>query len=116
MRKHYDDLAKVKKDERDDAQRRIRALLLNPFASDSSDSLGQLLLSVYKSVHPDATASLKRPQAPVNSTGSLARVPTELVGEWIARRGSGGSYVNPTTGQHSGPNATVESYKIFANG
>jgi hypothetical protein len=116
MRKHYDDLARVKKEERDEAQRRIQAVLLEAFVNDSSDSLAELLLSVYTSSHPEAAARLKRPQTPVNRPGAVARVPTELVGEWIARRGSGGSYVNPNTGQYSAPNATIESYKIFADG
>lgn len=112
MRKHYDDLAKVKKEARDEEQRRMQGVLLDAFAGDSSDSLAKLLLSVYTSSHPEAAANLKRPQSPGNRPG----VPAELVGEWIARRGSGGSYVNPSTGQSSGPNATIESYKIFADG
>jgi hypothetical protein len=116
MRRHYDDLAKVKKEERDEAQRRIQAILLEAFVNDPSDNLAELLLSVYTSSHPEAAAKLKRTQAPVNRPGAVAHVPTELVGEWIARRGSGGSYVNPNTGQYSAPNATIESYKIFADG
>ena len=116
MRKHYDDLANVKKEERDQAQQRVQALLLDAFAKDSTDPLAQLLLSVYTSSHPDSAAAAKRPQPPATVPGPVSRVPPEMVGEWIARRGSGGSYVNPTTGQSSGTNATVESYKIFANG
>lgn len=116
MRKHYDNLATVKKEARDEEQRRMQGVLLDAFAGDSADSLAKLLLSVYTSSHPEAAAKLKRPQSPANRPGAVARVPAELVGEWIARRGSGGSYVNPSTGQSSGPNATIESYKIFADG
>ena len=116
MRKHYDDLAKVKKEAQDEEQRRMQAILLDAFARDSDDSLAMLLLSVYASSHPEAAAKLKRPQSLGNRPGAEARVPAELVGEWIARRGTGGSYVDPRTGQSSGPNATVESYKIFADG
>ena len=55
-------------------------------------------------------------QAAVNPGPTPARVPAELVGEWIARRGSGSSYINPNTGQSCGANATIDSYKIFADG
>jgi hypothetical protein len=116
MRKRYDDLAKVKKEERDEAQRQLQAFLLDTFAKNTPGSLGEVLLSVYTSSHPEAAATLKRPQFPANGPGAVARVPAELVGEWIARRGSGGSYANPNTGQYSAPNATIESYRIFADG
>jgi hypothetical protein len=94
----------------------VQAVLLDAFAKDPGDSMAQLLLSVYKSAHPEAAANQKVPPVSVEKPGAVTGVPPELVGEWIARRGSGGSYVNPTTGQSSGTNATVESYKIFANG
>jgi hypothetical protein len=116
MRKLYDDLAVAKKEERDDTQRKVQTLLLDAFAGDSSDDLAKFLLSVYASSHPEAAANPNRSPAPASRPGVAARVPLELVGEWVARRGSGGSYVNPNTGQYSGPNATIESYKIFANG
>jgi hypothetical protein len=116
MRTGYDTLATAKKEERDAAQQRVQAVLLDAFPKEPTDNLAQFLLSVYKSSHPDTAGKVNRPQAPMNTPGAQGRVPPELVGEWIARRGSGGSYVNPTTGQHSGPNATVKSYKIFANG
>ena len=115
-RKHFEDLATKKKEERDEAQRQAQASMLDALAKGSSDSLAELLLSVYTSSHPEAAAKLKRPQSPVNRPGGGARVPEELIGEWIARRGTGGSYVNPNTGQYSAPNATIESYKIFADG
>ncbi|MBC7901291.1 MAG: hypothetical protein H7070_14700 [Saprospiraceae bacterium] len=115
MRTGYENLATAKKEERDAAQQRVQAVLLDAFPKEPTDGLAQFLLSVYKSSHPD-TAAVKPTQAPVNRPGTQGGVPAELVGEWIARRGSGGSYVNPTTGQHSGPNATVKTYKIFANG
>lgn len=115
MRKHYDDLAMVKKEERDQAQSRMQAILLDAFAKDPTDNMAQLLTSVYKSSHPEGGLAAKPPQAPMNRPAP-AGVPPEIVGEWIARRGTGGSYVNPNTGQSGGVNATIESYKIFANG
>ena len=116
LRKGYDDLARLKKEERDEAQRQLQAVLLDAFPKDPPGSLGEFLLSVYASSHPEAAAKLKRPQAPVSTPGAVGVVPAELVGEWEARFGSGTSYVNPNTGQHSAPNSTIDSYKIFANG
>jgi hypothetical protein len=43
-------------------------------------------------------------------------VPANLVGEWHARRGSGSSFFNPNTGSYGAPNATIDSYKFFADG
>ena len=115
MRKHYDGLVNVTPEQRNEARGRVQTLLLDAFVGDSADSLAQLLLSVYKASHPGAVITPKK-QAAVNPTVVPTRVPAELVGEWIARRGSGSSYINPNTGQTSGPNATIDSYKIFADG
>jgi hypothetical protein len=93
----------------------VQTLLLDAFVGDSADSLAQLLLSVYKASHPGAVITAKK-QAAGNPTAVPGGVPAELVGEWIARRGSGSSYVNPNTGQTGGPNATIDSYKILADG
>ena len=115
MRKHYDGLVKVTTEQRNEARGKVQTLLLDAFVGDSADSLAQLLLSVYKDSHPGAVITPKK-QAPGNPTAVSGRVPAELVGEWIARRGSGSSYVNPNTGQTGGVNATIDSYKIFADG
>jgi len=54
-----------------------------------ADSLAQLLLTVYKASHPGAVIT-PQTQSAVNPTPVPASgVPAELVGEWIARRGSG---------------------------
>jgi hypothetical protein len=93
----------------------VQKVLLDAFVEGSPDNLGQLLLSVYKASHPGEVITPKK-QTAVNPTVVPTRVPAELVGEWIARRGSGSSYINPNTGQTSGPNAVIDSYKIFADG
>ena len=114
-RKSYEGLVNVTKEQRNEAQGKLQTILLNAFVENPGDSLGELLLAVYKSAHPDVVITPKR-QAAAGPVAPPARVPTELVGEWIARRGSGSSYVNPNTGQTSAPNATIDSYKIFADG
>lgn len=116
MRKSYDTLLSATTEQRNDARGKIQTLLLDAFANDSADSLARLLLSVYKASHPGAVITPKTQAAANPPTAVPARVPAELVGEWIARRGSGSSYINPNTGQTSAPNATIDSYKIFADG
>jgi hypothetical protein len=113
-RKSYDGLANATNEQRNQAQGRVQKVLLDAFVERSPDNLGQLLLSVYKASHGEVITTKK--QAAVNPTAVPARVPAELVGEWMARRGSGSSYINPNTGQTFGPNATIDSYKIFADG
>jgi hypothetical protein len=114
MRKHYDGLVNTTPEQRAAAQRRVQSLLLDAFVGDSADRLAELLLEVYKASHPGVVIAKK--QVPVNPGPAPARVPAELLGEWIARRGSGSSYINPNTGQTGGANATIDSYKIFADG
>lgn len=43
-------------------------------------------------------------------------VPAEMTGQWLMREGSGSSYVSPSTGSYSAPNANAYQYKIFADG
>jgi hypothetical protein len=115
MRKSYEGLANATTEQRNEARGKIQTLLLDVFVKNSADSLAQLLLSVYKASHPGAVIT-PHTQSAANPTPVPAGVPAELVGEWIARRGSGSSYINPNTGQTGGVNATIDSYKIFADG
>ena len=115
MRKSYETLMNATTEQRNDARGKVQTLLLDVFVKNSDDSLGQLLLSVYKASHP-GVAITPRTQSAANPAPVAARVPAELVGEWIARRGSGSTYINPNTGQTSGSNGTIDSYKIFADG
>ena len=115
-RKGYEALANVRNEDRTKAQSEIQAILREGFADDPPGSLGELLRSVYASSHPNAPPVARNQQAPLNKPGGMTRVPSELVGEWLARGGSGSSYYNPRTGQTSAPNATIDSYKIFADG
>ena len=43
-------------------------------------------------------------------------VPSQLVGKWTLREGSGTSYRDSRTGQFSAPNANTYTYTISANG
>ena len=115
MRKGYDGLVNATKEQRDEARARVQTILLNAFVGGSADRLGELLLSAYKAAHPGVVITPKK-QATSNPVATPSRVPAELVGEWMARRGSGSSYINPNTGQTGGVNATIDSYKIFADG
>lgn len=115
MRKSYDSLANATPEQRNEARGKIQTLLLDVFVKNSADNLAQLLLSVYKASHPGAVIT-PQTQSAANPAPVRAGVPAELVGEWIARRGSGSTYINPNTGQTSGSNATIDSYKIFADG
>ena len=114
MRKSYDGLINATTEQRNAAQGRVQSVLLNAFVDGSADRLGDLLLAVYKASHPNVVIAPKKPAA--DNAGPPARVPAELIGEWIARRGSGSTYINPNTGQTGGTNATIDSYKIFADG
>ena len=51
-----------------------------------------------------------------SETNRVGNVPSELIGEWQARRGSGSSYYNPNSGSYGSPNGTIDSYKFFADG
>ena len=91
--------------------------LLESFRQQPPGTLAHLIAGFYAEAHPPAPSDGAKAQAPTSGApAGSGRVPAELVGEWIARRGSGSSYVNPSTGENSGPNATVDSYEIFANG
>jgi hypothetical protein len=109
-RKHFDSLANESQQRRNQERDRIRQVLLERFGNEPPETMWGLLISAYKEAHP---AGVPGSQQPGVRPGA---VPSELVGEWIARRGSGSSYQNPQTGQSGPPNATVASYKIFANG
>ena len=115
MRKSYDSLLNATTEQRNEARGKVQTLLLDVFAKNSADNLVQLLLSVYKASHPGATIT-PQTQSSANPAAVPGRVPAELVGEWIARRGSGSTYINPNTGQTSGSNGTIDSYKVFADG
>jgi hypothetical protein len=109
-RKHFDNLAAESQQRRDQERDRIQAVLLEAYGNEPPETMWGLLISAYKESHAAGKPGNQRP-------GTLSTaIPSELVGEWIARRGSGSSYQNSQTGQSGPPNATVANYKIFANG
>ena len=109
-RKRFDSLAAESQQLRNQERDRIRTVLLEAYGNEPPETMWGLLISAYRETSPAGT-----PGNPLTGARPTA-VPLELVGEWIARRGSGTSYRDPRTGQSGPPDATVASYKIFANG
>lgn len=104
--KAFQDIAKLNEmidaippDREQAARAAIQANILTELRKQPDDPASKLLLSVYNGARQRTTT-----------------VPSELVGEWQARRGSGSSYYNPNSGSYSAPNATIDSYKFFADG
>ena len=100
----------------------IQEKILEQLRQTPDDPTAKLLLSVYNKAHRTNTdegshvsSSVARGEQAVRPVSATA-IPNELVGEWIARRGSGSSYYNPNSGSYGAPNATTDSYKFFADG
>ena len=101
----------------------IQANILKELRKQPDDPAAKLLLAVYSGARVQDSSDLSRVsssgrQHDAHSAGAptATTVPAELVGEWQARRGSGSSYYNPNSGSYSAPNATIDSYKFFADG
>lgn len=109
-RKHFDNLSAETQQRRDQERDRIQSVLLEAYGNEPPETMWGLLISAYKESQAAGKPGIQPPGARPTA------IPAELVGEWIARRGSGSSYQNPQTGQSGPPNSTVASYKIFANG
>jgi hypothetical protein len=90
--------------------------LLESFRQQAPGTLAHLIAGFYAEAHKADGSGGPGAQPRASGAAGSGRVPAELVGEWIARRGSGTTYVNPTTGQSSGTDSTVDSYKILADG
>jgi hypothetical protein len=91
----------------------IQTQVLKQMREQPSDQTARLILSVYERTHPKPAIS--QPSQPVVDRRS-AGIPAELVGQWIARRGSGSMYQNQSNGSFSAPEGTIDSYKLFADG
>lgn len=96
----------------------IQEKILEQLRKTPDDPTAKLLLSVYHKAHrinsdegSHVSSNHGRPDPTVRPV-----TPSELVGEWHARRGSGSSYYNPNSGSYGAPNATTDSYKFFADG
>jgi hypothetical protein len=107
------------------ARSQLQTNLLEQLRQQPSDPTARLLLAVYQSSHSDAQARGGSPARSYNDTPASQKisfsvpastVPAALVGQWLARRGSGSSYMNPNTGTYGAPNATTDSYTFFADG
>lgn len=83
-----------------EARAAIQKNILTELRKQPDDPAAKLLLSVYNN----------------GAAQNATTAPSALVGEWQARRGSGSSYYNPNSGSYSAPNATIDSYKFFADG
>jgi hypothetical protein len=77
-----------------------------------------LLLSIFiSSVGQTTNVSLvENPSQQAIRDVRPSSIPSELLGEWQARRGSGSSYYNPNSGSYGAPNGTIDGYKFLADG
>jgi hypothetical protein len=103
----------------------IQGRILAQLRRQPADPTSRLLLSVYEAAHggeqpTQISISSNVPTSVQLAGGAMGRrlpgVPAELVGQWIARRGSGSSYYNPNSGSYGAPNGTADSYSFFADG
>lgn len=127
--KTFQDIAKltdaidaIPPDREVEARALIQANILSELQKQPNDPAAKLLLSVYngaRAQNPAAApplSSVEREHGEHHAPQTNTTVPAELLGEWRARRGSGSSYYNPNSGSYSAPNATIDSYKFFADG
>ncbi|MFN2493699.1 MAG: hypothetical protein ABR501_12545, partial [Pyrinomonadaceae bacterium] len=115
--KLWDQVSSMPENKRNEARTGAQTALLNFWANEPPGSLGHFLVSIHTAAHPASAGESSRYQPPIDARPNVStRVPAELVGEWIARKGSGSSYVNPGTGSYSAPDATIDSYKFFSDG
>ncbi|HSE22193.1 MAG TPA: hypothetical protein VLB68_11065 [Pyrinomonadaceae bacterium] len=91
----------------------IQTQVLKQMRDQPNDPTARLILSVYERTHQKpAISQASQPVVDRRSAG----IPAELVGQWIARRGSGSMYQNQNNGSFSAPEGTIDSYKLFADG
>lgn len=105
-----------------EARAAIQEKILEQLRKQPNDPTAKLLLSVYNNAHPTNSDHMSQMSSNVGQQDQNVRtmgsttVPSELIGEWQARRGSGSSYYNPNSGSYGAPNATIDSYKFFPDG
>jgi hypothetical protein len=137
-------IAAVPPDQATPIRAQIQQQLLTQLRQQPENPLSRLLLNVYQSSHGSSPGGgaqgfgASPSSSPSSSQSSLSSsyndiptiqpisyrvpastagaVPPALVGQWIARRGSGSSYYNPNTGSYGAPNATTDSYKFYPDG
>lgn len=115
--KVWDQISSMSETQRIEARPQIQSALLKFLANEPPGSFGHYLLSIHTDSHPANAGQRPTNPQPIDARPNVStRVPAELVGEWIARQGSGSSYYNPSTGSSSPPNATIDSYKFFSDG
>lgn len=115
--KVWDQITSMSETQRIEARPRVQSALVKFLANEPPGSFGHYLLSIYTDSHPANAGERPKNPPPVDVKPSVpTRVPAELIGEWIARGGSGSSYYDPTTGSSGAPNATIDSYKFFSDG
>jgi hypothetical protein len=90
----------------------IQEQVLKEMRKQPNEPTARLILAVYARTHNKATSQASRQVVDRQPVGT----PSELVGQWIARRGSGSMYQNPNTGSYGAPNGTIDSYKFLSDG
>ena len=115
--KVWDQITSMSESQRIEAQPRVQSALVKFLATEPPGSFGHYLLSIYTDAHPANAGQKPANPQPIDAGREVStRVPAELVGEWIARGGSGSSYYDPSTGSSGGTNAIIDSYKFFGDG
>ncbi|MDQ2938120.1 MAG: hypothetical protein M3R67_11510 [Acidobacteriota bacterium] len=115
--KAWDQITSMSETQRIEARPSVQSAVVKVLANEPPGSFEHYLLSIYTDSHPANAGQKPANPQPIDAGPRVStRVPAELVGEWLARKGSGSSYVNPGTGSYSAPNATIDSYKFFSDG
>lgn len=113
----HSQLGSATEEQRKAAHAQIQPTFVKALYQPPVEEMSRLLISVYESGKESNLLDRVSSSPPnVDNSARPAVMPAELIGEWIARRGSGSSYHNPQTGSYGAPNATTDSYKFFADG
>lgn len=91
----------------------IQEQVLKGMRKQPNEPTARLILAVYERTHNSPSISQASRQVVDRQPSGN---PSELVGQWIARRGSGSMYQNPNTGSYGAPNGSIDSYKFLSDG
>ncbi|MBX7173893.1 MAG: hypothetical protein K1X72_23185 [Pyrinomonadaceae bacterium] len=101
-------IEKVPADQAESVRGKLLAAISEAVQKEPNDEMSQLLVEVSENAQ-----TVENNNESFSNGGNIS---ANLVGTWVARRGSGSGYINPNTGATNGPNATVHSYTFRSNG
>jgi len=104
-------IEKVPADQAENIRAKLLSAISEAVQKEPNDEMSQLLAEVSGNLQVVENSNVTENESSFNGN-----VPVQIVGTWIARRGSGSGYVNPNTGATSGPNTSVHSYTFRSNG